>query len=376
MKCVLAAGWAISVLTLSSCVSEPIRPVAPVPPVANAFAEGLEAFRQDRQIPSLSVIVLQDGVPIVEEFLGWSDDEGDVPTSPATSYYIASVTKPISATALMAADAAGEIDLDAKLAESEDWQGFCGWFPTSPIIFSGGEHEGLIVEDFECRGQTLRHALSMRVNGEPGTHFLYNPIVFSRISRFVDETGDRDFRAILYERVLEPAGMKDTAAGWRDEGRGHVLTNVAPPFAVTVDGFAKQPFPDDDFRASAGLYMPARDLARFDTALDAGELIPADLTAEMWSQPLDANGAAAPYAQGWYVQDHQGERLVWHAGWEPDAYSAIYLKLPDRNLTLIALANSEGLHWGNPLNGAEIERSPLVQSFFDAFDIAQGDSAP
>jgi hypothetical protein len=36
------------------------------------------------------------------------------------------------------------------------------------------------------------------------------------------------------------------------------------------------------------------------------------------------------------------------------------IKVPDRHLTLILLANSDGLKWDNPLDKAEVEKSPFV----------------
>lgn len=54
-------------------------------------------------------------------------------------------------------------------------------------------------------------------------------------------------------------------------------------------------------------------------------------------------------------------------GWWERAYSALYLKLPDERLTLILLANSEGLWWGNPLDAAEVERSPFAAAFLRRF---------
>jgi hypothetical protein len=58
---------------------------------------------------------------------------------------------------------------------------------------------------------------------------------------------------------------------------------------------------------------------------------------------------------------------VWHSGWWEKAYSALYLKVPERGLTLIALANSDGLWWGNPLDEAHVERAPIAQAFLEAF---------
>ena len=338
-------------------------------PDTEGFEAFLTEFRVEQQIPSLSVVVLQDGEPTFEAYLGWSDDEGDVATTSQTTYAVASVSKTITGTSLFLADRDGVIDLDRPMADAEDWQGFCGWFPNSPIIFAGAQLGDVTIEDFTCQGQTLRNAVNMRVNGQAGTHFLYNPLVFARLGRFMDEAGPMGIRELVYDYVLDPAGMTNTAAGWRDEARGHVLSRLAPPFHLNDGDLAKQPFPDDDFRGAAGLYMSPLELARFDNALTSGALMDRDALSALWTPPLNADGAPSVYVHGWYVQDYQGERLIWHSGVEDEAYSAIYLKLPERGLTLIAMANRDVLGWGNRLDRAEVERSPVVQAFFTAFGI-------
>ncbi|WP_421790666.1 serine hydrolase domain-containing protein [Hyphobacterium sp.] len=338
---------------------------------ADQFADGLAEFRREAGIPSFSVIVIENGEIVSESYLGFSDDEGDVATGADTSYFVASVTKAIAGTTLFLADRAGEIDLDTPLADAEDWQGFCEWFPDSSIVFAGGDINGVTVPDFACAGQTLRNAVNMRVNGEPGTDFLYNPLVFARISRHLDEVHSRDFRSLVYDYALDPAEMRDTAAGWRDAPRGHVLSHLAPPMHRVDGRFVKQPLPDDDFRAAAGLYMTARDLARFDIALSDGTLMSDALREEMWTPPMNADGQPSDYVHGWFVQRWGDERLIYHTGWQPQSYSAIYLHMPERQLTLIALANSEGLWWGSRPDRAEIHNSPLVQRFFEAYGMTE-----
>jgi hypothetical protein len=61
------------------------------------------------------------------------------------------------------------------------------------------------------------------------------------------------------------------------------------------------------------------------------------------------NAGAVPTGLGWFVQHYNGERVVWHFGLKRDANSALIVKLPSRGLTLILLANSDGLV-GPPYN--------------------------
>lgn len=346
-----------------------LSPAALAQTPAEDFTAYVEAFRAEHRIPSFSVMVLEDGEPVVEAYLGVSDDEGDHPTTADTSYFIASVTKAVAGTTFFLADRAGELDLDTPLNAAEDWRGFCEWFPESAIPFAGGMIGEVEVPDFTCQGQTLRNAVNMRVNGEPGTDFFYAPHVFARMGRFVDEVHDRSFRELVYAHTLDPAGMTDTAAGWRDHERGHVLTYLAPPFHLVDGRHVKQPMPDDDFRGAAGLYLSPRELAKFDRALHDGGLMDAEALEAFWTPPANADGMPSEYVHGWHVQEHEGERLVWHSGWQPEAYSAMYLKVPERGLTLIAMANTEALWWGDRVDRAEIHTSEFAAAFLEAFEV-------
>ncbi len=74
-----------------------------------------------------------------------------------------------------------------------------------------------------------------------------------------------------------------------------------------------------------------------------------------------------PSALGWFSQIYQGEQLVWQFGVVPDGYSALILKVPTRRLTLILLANSDGLTAPFSLQNGDVTSSLFVQPFLKLF---------
>jgi Beta-lactamase len=109
-----------------------------------------------------------------------------------------------------------------------------------------------------------------------------------------------------------------------------------------------------------------RDLARFDNALNDAVLLRPESLATAWS-PANFGGAPLPTGLGWFVQTYQGERIIWHFSHIPDAYSALMLKMPARQLTLIMLANSDGLSTGANLEQGDVTVSPFVKIFLRLF---------
>jgi hypothetical protein len=90
--------------------------------------------------------------------------------------------------------------------------------------------------------------------------------------------------------------------------------------------------------AATGVVSTVRDLAAFDAALDDGLLLTPSTRSRAWQ-----SSGSAPTGLGWFVSRHNGERVVWHFGVARDAYSSLIVKVPDHSLTLILLANSDGL---------------------------------
>ncbi len=336
------------------------------------FRQFLEEHRREARILSFSVALVKDGDIVFADGMGWQDHDAEERTTAETSYLVASITKTFTGATLLAMESDGHIDLDDDFTTLSDWKGRCDWLTNSGIIFGGGTlDDGTIVEPPRCEGPiSLRHVLQHRVQGEPGSTFLYNPVVFGRLSNWVEENTDRTWREWMYEYVIGPAELDSVAAGWRDPDKGIALTNLAPPFRHAPeqdDGLAPSVLPNPELNASSGIVASVLDLAKYSVALDEGKILPAALLERMWTPPLEADGEPAAYAYGWWVQEWRGHKLVWHGGWWPDAYAGLLLKAPDDGWALIALGNTDGIHWGNPLHRAEVEKSPLVAKFLTLF---------
>ena len=106
-----------------------------------------------------------------------------------------------------------------------------------------------------------------------------------------------------------------------------------------------------------------RDLAAFDLALDQGKLLHPSVREEMWTPP----SPPIPYGLGWFISELAGERVVWHTGLWEGAYSALYLKVPALQATLILLANSDGLSEPFALHRGDVTTSLFAKAFLRAF---------
>ncbi|MDX1625521.1 MAG: serine hydrolase domain-containing protein [Wenzhouxiangellaceae bacterium] len=336
------------------------------------FRDFVADYRLERRIPSLSVALVHGGEIVWSGGFGWQDHDGEEPTTPGTSYLVASISKTFTAATMLRMAEDGVIDLDDEFTAWTGWPERCARLVASGSIFAGATlDDGVVIPELHCdRPITLGQVLSHRVNGTPGERFAYNPVVFGRMDQYIAEKTGRSLRDWMIEYVIRPAGLEDVAAGWRDPGKGHVLTMLAPPFRHTADGegIEPSPLPNPELNASSGIIASVEALAAYSIALDEGRILSPELRERMWSPPLDSDGEPAPYAYGWRVQDWKGQRLAWHGGWWPDAYAGLLVKAPEADWTLIALGNTDGIIWGgNTLTEAKVEESPLALEFLERF---------
>src|SRR5688572_7281298 len=353
------------VLTAFPCMAgeQSRRPMGATPPDIAAFVQRLDTLRKSADIPGLSVAVVKDREIVLALGLGYADLEQRIPATAETPYNIASVAKPLSAVVALRLVELKVLDLDRPMADYSEWAEFCTEFSQQPSIFAS---------ELRCQPtvHTLRHLLSHTATGTPGSRFSYNPVLYSWASRPIAAAGGAPFSALVEQYVFKPAGMRQSARVNRDLPlRADLAERLAPPHRIGESGSiepAPKPPPQGD-GAAGGVITSVLELARFDVALDQGMLISAESRAAMMAPTPSSNGDALPYGLGWYVQEYQGHTLVWHSGWWEDAYSALYLKIPARDLSFILLANSEGVWWNNPLDRAEVQRSEFAQAFLQAF---------
>lgn len=346
-----------------------------IAPQLEDFSAELDSLRKAHHIPGLAVAVVKD------QELAWSTgygsshfDTGDGNeykfVTADTPFWIASVTKTFLGLLFLQLDEQGTINLEDQMNEMPGWNDYCSWLAQSTIVFG---------QNLQCdQPITIRNIINHTVNGTPGTTFLYNPIMYSRLSRYLEyvngnpisaaEKGQNKMARLIQENILDPAGLDRTMSSQWQRNRADVFFDMAQGYEYKNGGYIRHMRPERHLAGGAGIVSTVDDLAKYDIALDTGKLASGSVMKKLFTPAVAPDGTTLPYAFGWYVQEYNGEKLIWHSGWDPEAgFSALYLKVPERHLTLILLANSEGLWWGNPLDEAKVEASIFAQTFFDHF---------
>jgi CubicO group peptidase (beta-lactamase class C family) len=315
------------------------------------FERYLDPLRISAGIPGLSAAISQDGRVIWEQGLGLRDVEGNHAATPATPYPIADLTQTITATLLLHCTERGAVSLDQPISQ---------WVPGV---------QGTLRE-------LITHSAATARNG-----FRYDPSRFALLARPIETCFDEPLRRVIGKEVFDRLSMVNAIPGG-DIGTAPLelrqlfeetalaryaalVPQIATSYKVDRRGRAtrnEQPLTGVD--GAVGLIASVRDLTAFDAAPQIH--LRADTLATAWTNTTH-NGLPTPFGQGWFVQDYHGEKLVWHFGYVPDAYSSLILKVPGRRLTLILLANSDGLSAPFALHEGDVTSSLFARTFLRLF---------
>ena len=120
--------------------------------------------------------------------------------------------------------------------------------------------------------------------------------------------------------------------------------------------------------ASTGLISTVHDYAQFDLALRSGVLVGLDTLTSSLRPPVDGAGKLLPHAIGWFVQNYNGETVVWQFGTGGEnGSSSMVVMLPSRGLSLVMMANSTGLVKSFSLEKGDVTTSPFARIFLSLF---------
>jgi CubicO group peptidase (beta-lactamase class C family) len=317
------------------------------------FERYLEPLRVSAGIPGLSVAIVQDGQVMWERGLGLRDIESNLEATASTPYFIGDLTQVITGTLVLHCAERGLLQLEQPLSR---------WVPgqsPSPTL-----------------RQVLSHANAGAANG-----FRYDSARFALLARPVEDCFDVPFRRAIAKEVFDFLAMTTAVPGYDitsvpselrqlfDEAKlaqyAGVIPQIATPYKVDRRARAtRNQLPTTGVDGSTGLIASVRDLAKFDGALNI-HLRPETL-ASAWTNSTH-NNAPTPFGLGWFVQIYNGEKLVWHFGYVPDSYSSLILKVPGRRLTLILLANSDGLSAPFSLHDGDVTSSLFARTFLRLF---------
>jgi CubicO group peptidase (beta-lactamase class C family) len=329
--------------------------------IVSRFSDYLDAIRSQAGIPGLAVALVRTGETTWERAYGRVDLERGTPATPITPFELDGTTQTLTAAMVLRCVEEGRLSLDDRLSKYS-------------TITPGSAAD-----------VTIRQALSHTTQTSEGLVFTYRLDRLDAIAAALATCWETPFRQAVATQ-LDRLGMLDSVPGADVvtatqvtatttqaematlQQYSSVLQNLAKPYAVDTKGrTTPSAYSATTLTPSSGLISTVHDLTRFDSVLRKGTLIKPETLAEAWTPPVDHDGFRLPHGLGWFVQQYNGERVVWQFGVSDNASSSMILMVPGRGLTLILVANSQGLVRPFALSAGDVMVSPFARLFLSVF---------
>lgn len=309
------------------------------------FEEFVKKQMEADKIPGLSIGFIKDDVMWAKGF-GYADLENKSPAKAESMYRMASVTKPMTATAVLQLVEKGKINLDAEV------QTYVPYFPKKKFPVTVRQllgHLGGIshYKNYDLEGhfkdhKNTREAIAVFENfdlvNEPGTKYIYSSYGYNLLGAVIEGASGQSYASYMTENVWKPLGMNDT----RMDNPNDVIPNRVRGYQIVNDKITNSEFVDISSRfAAGGTRSTVVDMLRFGKGTYEGKTLSKASLDLMFNPMTTKSGETTYYSTGWGTYPLNGRFSISHSGGQQETSTLLY-SFPTRKLVIAVAANLEG----------------------------------
>lgn len=310
--------------------------------------KALTSAMSRQNIPGLSVAVVTDQRLRWSNGYGLADLENFIPAKTATVYRLGSISKTITAIAVMQLVERGKLDLDAPV------QKYCPAFPQKQWPVTARQLLGHLAGVRHYKGEaeflSTKHYNSV-VDGldmfkddpllhEPGTKYQYTTHGYAILGCAVEGASGMKFADYVRENIFNPAGMNRM----RVDDVFEIIPNRAQGYFKTQSGeLRNSTLADTSYKIPGGGFCSTvEDLARFAIAVQTGKLVKKETLEQMWTKQKTRDGKETSYGLGWGLSARNGMKEVAHGGAQQRVSTYLYM-IPEKGLAVVLMVNIENV---------------------------------
>jgi len=307
-----------------------------------------EAFVQEHmsldQVPALSAGFVKDGHVWAKGF-GYSDLENSVPARADNSYRLASISKTITALAVLQLVEQGKIDLDQEI------QAYVPYFPKKkwPVTVRHllGHLGGIShYRDFNAEGhikvpkntkESIAIFQDFDLVVQPGTRYLYSSYGYNLLGAATEGASGLPYGVYITENILKPLGMGNT----RLDSPVDIIPHRVRGYRLIRGRLVNSEYVDISSRfAAGGIRSTILDLLRYSLGIMDEKLLKKETWRQMFTPMTLKNSHFTHYGMGWDVRPLNGHYQIAHGG--SQAETRTYLMIfPTERFGLAMASNLE-----------------------------------
>jgi serine beta-lactamase-like protein LACTB len=306
--------------------------------------DSVTALMERERAPGVAIAVMKNGSLVWSEGFGFANRETAQPICRTTQFRAGSVSKVITAAALLRLADQNKIQLEA------DVRRYVPSFPDKGHVITlrqlathlgGIRHYGRSDYINTRRYQSMSEALNVFATdtliAAPGTRYFYSSFGYNLLGAALEGAAGTSFPLLIEQLILKPIGMHDTALETlkRDSSK---LTR----FYSRRDTVVTESGPQDtsDRWPSGGFVSTAEDVAKLGAALITTHFL-SDSARSLLLTESTVGGKPTGYAIGLRVGKDASDRFIAHHGGVSIGGRAFLLIYPEEQLVIALLANTE-----------------------------------
>jgi CubicO group peptidase (beta-lactamase class C family) len=300
-------------------------------------------FIRRHNVPAAAISVVHHGRVVKAAGYGLANLELNVPATEHSVFEIGSISKQVSAEAVMMLVEEGKLALDDPLSK---------YLPGLPHEWSGIRLRHLLTHTSGLPDWEADTAFSYRreyttaefvafvarhpLDFPPGSRFAYTNSAFPLLGKVVEKVSGVPYERFVTERVFKPAGMLET----RIRHQPAVVPNHAAGY-VDHDGVLEngEPLRPAILAPNGGVLSTAVDMARWNIALTNGVLVKPTTMALMTTPVRFNDGTSFSGGIAWFLDEFRGHHMVLHNGSTVAGYSSVIYRYLDDDLSVVVLFN-------------------------------------
>jgi len=339
----------------------------------DAFTRAFDGYLAQDSIVGGAVVFVREGRVVALHERGLADRAPDVPVDSLTLFHYGSITKTLTAVAIMQLRDRGLLSLDDRVTRwiSELRQVHTAWGSMDDVTVrmllshSAGFQdptwpytEGRPWEPFEpTRWEQLVAMMPYQeLRFAPGSRYGYSNPAFIYLARILELITGDPYQGYIYKNLWTPLGMTRSYFGAtpyhlashrsnnfdlrRDSTGPHVVANGRDfdPGITIPNGGWNAPLGDLALWAS---FLTGADGGDSATARRYAGILSRATLEEMW-RPVVAVGGGSPESMGlsFFTRTHHGRRLVGHTGWQAGFRAFLYFDPVSRTAVIGAVNTS------------------------------------
>ena len=302
----------------------------------------VRAVMLERRVPGAAIAVVKNGKIVKKQGYGVASVEFNVPVTTATVFEIGSITKQMTAAAVLLLVEEGKINLDEKISV---------YLPNTPEAWKNVSVRNLLTHTsgiksytaigvgFELtkrmkRDEFIKALSSYPLDFETGSRYSYSNSGYNLLGFIIEAASGKSYWDFMQARIFQKLGMTQTF----DRDPKYVIKNRATGYELENGVFTGRDYDLTDVFAAGAVVSTVEDLVKWDAAWRSDTLLKKESKAEAWKPFVLTDGKSNPYGLGWNVADFRGHRLISHSG-STAGFNAQISRFVDDDLTVIVLTN-------------------------------------